>query len=79
MELFITLGKDQQQGRGLHELNFYEVEEIFDFLIIEQFIASINLAEEQVCGLKGVTTIVSLRQQCYEAFQEKIQKVIRAW
>lgn len=24
MELFIILGKGQQQGRGLHELNFYE-------------------------------------------------------
>lgn len=79
MELFITLGKDQQQGRGLHELNFYEVEEIFDFLIIEQFIASINLAEEQAHGLEGASTIASLRQQSYETFQEKIQKVIRAW
>ncbi|WP_454997945.1 hypothetical protein [Capnocytophaga granulosa] len=78
MELFIILGKGQQQGRGLHELNFYEAEEIFDFLIIEQFMASINLAEEQACGLEGGTTIVSLRQQCYETFQEKIQKVIRA-
>ena len=37
--------------------------------------ASINLAEEQACGLEGGTTIVSLRQQSYEAFQEKIQKV----
>jgi hypothetical protein len=45
MELLITLGKDQQQARGLHKLNFYEVEEIFDFLIIKQFMASINLAE----------------------------------
>ena len=46
MELFIILGKGQQQGRGLHEQNFYEAEEIFDFLIIEQFMAAINLAEE---------------------------------
>ncbi|WP_157231239.1 MULTISPECIES: hypothetical protein [Capnocytophaga] len=53
MELFIILGKGQQQGRGLHELNFYEVQEIFDFLIIEQFMASINLAEEQACGLEA--------------------------
>lgn len=53
MELFIILGKGQQQGRGLHELNFYEVEEIFDSLIIEEFMASINLAEEQACGLEG--------------------------
>ena len=79
MELLITLGKDQQQARGLHKLNFYEVEEIFDFLIIEQFMASINLAEEQACGLEGGTTIVSLRQQSYEAFQEKIQRVISGW
>ena len=68
MELFIILGKGQQQGRGLHELNFYEVQEIFDFLIIEQFITSINLAEKQACGLEGATTMVSLHQQCYEAF-----------
>ena len=53
MELFIILCKGQQQGRGLHELNFYEVQEIFDFLIIEQFMASINLAEEQACGLEA--------------------------
>jgi hypothetical protein len=79
MELFIILGKGQQQGRGLYELNFYEVEEIFDFLIIEQFMASINLAEEQAHGLEGASTIASLRQQSYETFQEKIQKVIRAW
>lgn len=53
MQLLITLGKGQQQGRGLHELNFYEAEEIFDFLIVERFIASINLAEEQAHGLEA--------------------------
>ena len=79
MELLITFGKDQQQARGLHKLNFYEVEEIFDFLIIKQFMASINLAEEQAHSLEGASAIVSLRQQCYETFQEKIQRVISGW
>ena len=78
MELFIILGKGQQQGRGLHELNFYEVQEIFDFLIIEQFMASINLAEEQACGLEGASAISPYANSAMKLFQEKIQKVIRA-
>lgn len=69
MELFIILGKGQQQGRGLHKLNFYEVEEIFDFLIIEQFMDSINLAEEQVHGLEGASAISPYANSAMKPFQ----------